>query len=216
VADLVRKERPMVLIAQLGLRHGDICGVIAELKKDPAVAHVPVIGFTSTKDKKLQDAAVKAGAKLVAADSAILDQLDGRRSELRSAIESELKAIAANAEAIKAKIVFGTAGGTYDIINNASKLLSFTAVGVTAFNGAPSGSGTLNKIDSAGISLTHQFSDRLTGRLGAGYTRTIIPVTISSSSTACAWPPGARARCWSSSPMRCRRAAAVGNATSAA
>lgn len=75
VADLVRKERPMVLIAQLGLRHGDFCGVIAELKKDPAVAHVPVIGYTSTKDKKLQDAAVKAGAKLVAADSAILDQL---------------------------------------------------------------------------------------------------------------------------------------------
>ena len=75
VADLVRKERPMVLIAQLGLRHGDFCGVIAELKQDPAVAHVPVIGYTSTKDKKLQDAAVKAGAKLVAADSAILDQL---------------------------------------------------------------------------------------------------------------------------------------------
>jgi hypothetical protein len=48
---------------------------------------------------------------------------------------------------------------------------------------APSGSGTLNKTDSAGASLTHRFSDRLTGRLGGSYTRTIVPTTISSSST---------------------------------
>jgi CheY-like chemotaxis protein len=75
VADLVRKERPMVLIAELGLRHGDFCSVITELKHDPAVAHVPVIGFTALKNKKLQDAATKAGARLVAANSAILDQL---------------------------------------------------------------------------------------------------------------------------------------------
>lgn len=75
VASLVRKEHPMVLIAELGLRHGDFCGVISELKRDPAVAHVPVIGFTAQKNKKLQDAATKAGARLVAADSAVLDQL---------------------------------------------------------------------------------------------------------------------------------------------
>ena len=65
----------MVLVAELGLRHGEFCGVITELKRDPAVAHVPVIGYTAQRNKKLQDAAVKAGAKLVAADSAILDQL---------------------------------------------------------------------------------------------------------------------------------------------
>jgi CheY-like chemotaxis protein len=75
VADLVRKERPMVLIAELGLRHGDFCGVISELKRDPAVSHVPIIGYTALKNKKLQEAATKAGARLVAADSAILDQL---------------------------------------------------------------------------------------------------------------------------------------------
>jgi hypothetical protein len=50
-------------------------------------------------------------------------------------------------------------------------------------NLVPSGSGILSKSDNAGLSLTHQFSDRLTGRLGAGYTRTVIPVTISSSTT---------------------------------
>jgi hypothetical protein len=50
-------------------------------------------------------------------------------------------------------------------------------------NLAPSGSGRLAKNESAGASLTHQFSDRLTGRLGASYTRTIFPAAISNSFT---------------------------------
>lgn len=75
VAELVRKEKPMVLIAELTLRQGDFSAVIGELKRDPALTHIPVIGYTAMKNKKVQDAAMKAGAKLVAADSAILDQL---------------------------------------------------------------------------------------------------------------------------------------------
>lgn len=75
VLELVRREKPMVLVAELALRHGDFCGVIRDLKQDPAIAHVPVIGYTALKNKKLQADAVKAGAKLVAADSAVLDQL---------------------------------------------------------------------------------------------------------------------------------------------
>ncbi len=50
-------------------------------------------------------------------------------------------------------------------------------------NLTPSGSGTLNKTDVASATLTHRFSEGLTGRLGASYNRTTIPVTISSSST---------------------------------
>lgn len=50
-------------------------------------------------------------------------------------------------------------------------------------NLVPSGSGTLTKSDSALLSLSHRFSDRLTGRLGANYTRTTFPVTVSNSST---------------------------------
>ncbi len=50
-------------------------------------------------------------------------------------------------------------------------------------NLAPSSSGTLNKSENAGISLTHQLSDRLTGRLGASYTRTIFPAAIGNSLT---------------------------------
>ncbi len=75
VLELVRREKPMLLVAQLALRHGDFCGVIRDLKSDPAIAHVPVIGYTALKNKQLQDDAVAAGARLVAADSAVLDQL---------------------------------------------------------------------------------------------------------------------------------------------
>lgn len=75
VLDLVRREKPMILVAELALRHGDFCGVIRDLKQDADIAHVPVIGYTALKNKKLQNDAVKAGARLVAADSAVLDQL---------------------------------------------------------------------------------------------------------------------------------------------
>ena len=46
---------------------------------------------------------------------------------------------------------------------------------------APSGAGALSKSDSAGASLSYAFSDRLTGRLGASYTRTIFPAVLNSS-----------------------------------
>lgn len=75
VVDLVRREKAMLLVAELALRHGDFCGVIQELKRDPALTHVPVIGFTPQTNQKLQDDAVAAGARLVAANSAILEQL---------------------------------------------------------------------------------------------------------------------------------------------
>ena len=75
VTEAVRRHSPMVLVAELALRQGNFCAIITELKKDPALEHVPVIGYTSAKNKALQDAAVAAGARLVAVDTAILDQL---------------------------------------------------------------------------------------------------------------------------------------------
>ena len=75
VIETVRQEKPIVLVADLALRHGDFCGIIAELKRNPETEHVPVLGFTNTKNQKLVDAAVAAGAKLVAADTGIIDQL---------------------------------------------------------------------------------------------------------------------------------------------
>jgi CheY-like chemotaxis protein len=75
VHEMVRREKPLVLVADLVLRHGDFCGVIAELKQDPETRHVPVLGFTDLRNQILVEAAVKAGAKLVADGSGILEQL---------------------------------------------------------------------------------------------------------------------------------------------
>lgn len=71
----VREQKPVLIVAELGLRTGDLCPVIAELKRLPETNHVPVLGFADPKNSNLVDAAVKAGARLVAAEAGILDQL---------------------------------------------------------------------------------------------------------------------------------------------
>ena len=75
VPRLVRENRPMVVIADLALRHGDFCGIIGQLQASPDLAHVPVLGYCDSKNRKLVDAALEAGAKLVAAEQGIPDQL---------------------------------------------------------------------------------------------------------------------------------------------
>jgi CheY-like chemotaxis protein len=75
VPRLVREHKPMVVIADLVLRHGDFCGIIGQLRASPDLAHVPVLGYCDSKNTKLVDAALEAGAKLVAAEQGIPDQL---------------------------------------------------------------------------------------------------------------------------------------------
>ena len=75
VPRLVREHTPMVVIADLALRHGDFCGIIAQLRASPDLAHVPVLGYCDSKHRKLVVAALEAGAKLVAAEQGIPDQL---------------------------------------------------------------------------------------------------------------------------------------------
>ena len=75
VPRLVRENRPMVVIADLALRHGDFCGIIGQVRSSPDLAHVPVLGYCDSKNRKLVDAALEAGAKLVAAEQGIPDQL---------------------------------------------------------------------------------------------------------------------------------------------
>ena len=65
----------MVLIADLALRSGDFCGIIGQLRASPDLAHVPILGYCDPKNRRLVDAALEAGAKLVAADQGIPDQL---------------------------------------------------------------------------------------------------------------------------------------------
>ena len=55
---------------------------------------------------------------------------------------------------------------------------------------APSGTGVVSKSDNAGASLTYRFADRLTGRVGVGYTRTIYPQASSSAYNSSYWEGG--------------------------
>ena len=75
IVPLVRSERPLLVVAELALRNGDLCAVIAELKRNPETQHVPVLGFVDPKNRQVSDAALAAGAKLVVGDAGIFDQL---------------------------------------------------------------------------------------------------------------------------------------------
>jgi DNA-binding response OmpR family regulator len=76
IPQLVENQKPMVVVADLVLRAGDFITVITELKRSAATNHVPVLGFCDPKKhRKLADAAVAAGANMVAAEKGILDQL---------------------------------------------------------------------------------------------------------------------------------------------
>ncbi len=70
----VRVQKPVVVVAELALRTGDLCPVIIEMKQDPEISHVPVLGYADPANRKLAEAAVKAGVGLVAAETGILDQ----------------------------------------------------------------------------------------------------------------------------------------------
>ncbi len=69
------KDSPMVIVMDLTSEHGDVNAVIKDLRNGNGTAHVPIVAFTSKANKKAQNAAVEAGAKLVAVDDAILRQL---------------------------------------------------------------------------------------------------------------------------------------------
>lgn len=75
LAPSVQKELPMVLFMDLTSDHGDVNAVIKDLRNGNGTAHIPIIAFTSKTNQAAQNAAVDAGAKLVAVDDAILPQL---------------------------------------------------------------------------------------------------------------------------------------------
>jgi CheY-like chemotaxis protein len=70
-----RKEKPMVVLADVVSSRDDVCGAIAALKKEPETRHIPVIAFADDAAAGIQEAARAAGATLVASDTAILNHL---------------------------------------------------------------------------------------------------------------------------------------------
>ena len=75
LVNVARQEKPMLVLADLESTKSDICKVIAELRKDAATQHIPVIAIAREGDPALLKAAQAAGATLVAGDAAILNHL---------------------------------------------------------------------------------------------------------------------------------------------
>jgi len=75
IVPLVRSERPLVVVAELELRSGDLCPIIAELKRTPETEHVPFLGYGDPKNQRLVDAALAAGARLIVGEAGVCDQL---------------------------------------------------------------------------------------------------------------------------------------------
>ena len=75
LVNVARQEKPMLVLADLESSKSDVCKVIAELRKDAATQHIPVIAIAREGDPALLKAARAAGATLVAGDAAILNHL---------------------------------------------------------------------------------------------------------------------------------------------
>ncbi len=67
-------QKPLVLLAEVSDRPG-ACDEIASVKKSSTTSHIPVLAFSVSHDKAMQDAALKAGVSLLAGNAAILEQL---------------------------------------------------------------------------------------------------------------------------------------------
>jgi CheY-like chemotaxis protein len=70
------QEKPMLVLVDLTAANSKGPELIAQLKKNPATNHLPVIAFAEEREAALQTAAREAGASLVVNDAAILTHLE--------------------------------------------------------------------------------------------------------------------------------------------
>jgi CheY-like chemotaxis protein len=75
LVELAEQTKPMVVFADLESSHNNVCAAIAQLKANPATAHLPVICFFGDPAANLQAAAQGAGATLIVDEAAILNYL---------------------------------------------------------------------------------------------------------------------------------------------
>jgi len=69
------REKPLLIFLDLMENRPAVYPSICEVKKDTATLHIPVITFISANAKEIEASALAAGANLVVAETAIIDQL---------------------------------------------------------------------------------------------------------------------------------------------
>ena len=69
------QEKPLLVLADLESSRGIVCEALAEIRKNQATRHLPVIAFAREEEASLQQAARVAGATLVVSEAGLLNQL---------------------------------------------------------------------------------------------------------------------------------------------
>ncbi len=69
------EDKPMLVLADLAASQARVADAIAELRRNPATNHLPVIAFAGEEATALRSAARVAGATLVVNETAILTHL---------------------------------------------------------------------------------------------------------------------------------------------
>ncbi len=69
------EAKPMVVLADFGVRDAEISAAVARLKDNPATSHLPVIGFNAQGVSPESDGAPPKGVTLLVSDTAILAHL---------------------------------------------------------------------------------------------------------------------------------------------
>jgi CheY-like chemotaxis protein len=70
-----RREKPLIILADVFSSRENICDTIARLKKEQDTQHIPVIAFAADETADKQKAVQEAGATLVVSDTAIVNHL---------------------------------------------------------------------------------------------------------------------------------------------
>ena len=72
----VRRQKPMLLIAEFPAEKIAVPNVVTALKKNPATAHIPVLAYVVEASPAFQEIARSAGANLIASEAHVLAQLN--------------------------------------------------------------------------------------------------------------------------------------------
>jgi CheY-like chemotaxis protein len=67
-----QEGKPLLIICDLATEKTGVCQQIEEIRGNPATSHIPILAFGGGKNTRLQAAARKAGANLIAADEGLL------------------------------------------------------------------------------------------------------------------------------------------------
>jgi PleD family two-component response regulator len=74
-AEVVTREKPMVVVVDLRVRNGNILEEVKAVKAQAETNHIPILGMAADQDPKLLAAAQAAGVALVAHVASIGGQL---------------------------------------------------------------------------------------------------------------------------------------------